>query len=288
MTDLDQESTVLSRVLVDRGRYFEGPRWHGGRLWTSDTLAQTVFSVGETGDCRPCVKLDDIPCGLGFLPSGDLVILTMFGRRLLRHCEGGVELYADLSGVAAGTIDDMVIDGRGRAYVGDLGFNLLTGAVSAPVGRLILVMPDGTVRVVADGLRFPNGIAVSDDGSTLIVAESQGDCLAEFAIRPDGSLDLRRRFGSFGEPDGICLDREGCVWVASFKEDAFVRVAPTGEIVERILRPGCRAVACVLGGEDRKSLFLLTADTTGPELMQGRSQSRIEVVRVPVPGAGFP
>lgn len=277
-----------SRILVDGGRYFEGPRWRDGRLWVSDTLARRVVSIGLSGDVRQEAEVDDIPCGLGFTLRGELVALTMFGRKLVRVRAGTLEPYADLSRVAAGTIDDMIVDGRGRAYVGDLGFNLLDGPVAEPVGRLILVEPGGTARVAAEGLRFPNGIAVSDDGTALFVAETAGGTVAEFSIDRDGSLTFVRRFGSLTEPDGICLDRDGAVWVALFQGDAFVRIDRTGAVLERIETPGRRAVACVLGGADRRSLFCITAETTGEDLMKGVSRSRIEVYDARVPGAGFP
>lgn len=275
------------RILVDGGLYFEGPRWHRGRLWVSDTLARAVVSIGADGGVERQASFDDIPCGLGFMPDGDLVALTMFGRRLFRVADAGLEPYADLSGVAAGTIDDMVIDAEGRAYVGDLGFNLLEGPVTGPVGRLILVA-GGESRVVAEGLHFPNGIAISEDGKILLVAETSGGTIAEFSVASDGSLTFVRRFGSIEEPDGICLDRERAVWVASFKGDAFVRVDPRGNVVERIDTPGRRAIACVLGGADRRTLFAVTADTTSEDLLKGRSSSRIEMYDVKIPGAGFP
>src|SRR5260221_8129230 len=204
MTEIDdRQSAVASRALVDGGRYFEGPRWHRGRLWVSDTLAQTVISVGETGDCEPCAKLDDIPCGLGFLPSGDRVVLTMFGRRLLRLRDGKVEPYAVLSGVAAGTIDDMVIDGQGRACVGDLGFNLLAGAPPEAVGRLILVTPDGRSRVVADGLRFPNGIAKAapDPGSSSSALSCQAPDFPRRGARAPGRERRCRAKAEFRGPE---------------------------------------------------------------------------------------
>ena len=148
----------------------------------------------------------------------------MFRKRLLAYSDGELSLYADLSGIATGTIDDMIVDGLGRAYVGDLGFDLPPPPDRGAVGRIILVMPDGAARVVADGLRFPNGIAVSADNSRLVVAEMDGACLADYDIAADGGLKFRGRFGSMKSPDGICLDREGAVWVAAFEEDAFIRL----------------------------------------------------------------
>ena len=277
------------RVLVDDGRYFEGPRWHADRLWVSDTLARSVFCIDLNGGRTLVCTADDIPCGLGHLPGGDLIVLGMFQKRLWRLSEGKLAVHADLASLAAGTIDDMIVDARGNAYVGDLGFDLLSGPKppGAP-GRILLVTPDGRSRAVADGLDFPNGIAVSGDGTLLVVAESTGNRLCEFRIEADGSLSAQRRFGHFDEPDGACLDESGHVWVALFSEDAFVRVAPSGDIVERIPTPGRRAVACCLGGPDRCTLFCITAVTTHDDLIQGRSTSRIETTRVEVAGTGAP
>jgi sugar lactone lactonase YvrE len=276
------------RILADGGRYFEGPRWHADRLWVSDTLARSVFCIDLDGNRTRVCKMDDIACGLGHLPSGDLVILGMFQKRLWRLSAGALVPHADLSSVAAGTIDDMIVDTRGNAYVGDLGFDLLGGPKPGTLGRILLVTPDGRGRVVAEGLDFPNGIAVSGDGTRLVVAESSGDCLREFQIEADGSLSSPRTFGHFDEPDGVCMDESGHVWVALFSEDAFVRVSPRGEIVERIATPGRRAVACCFGGPRRNTLFCITAETTHDDLMQGRSKSRIEVTEVEVRGSGAP
>ena len=160
--------------------------------------------------------------------------------------------------------------------------------IEALVGRIILVMPDGETRVVADGLRFPNGIAVSADNSRLVVAEMDGECLAEYDIAADGGLNFRRRFGNMKSPDGICLDREEAVWVASFDEDAFIRVDRDGRELQRIEVPGRRAIACVLGGPERRTLFCLSAATSPEQLRQRQSSARIDVVEVEIPGAGYP
>jgi len=150
------------------------------------------------------------------------------------------------------------------------------------------VMPDGAARVVADGLRFPNGIAVSADNNRLVVAEMDGACLAEYDIEADGGLKFRRRFGTMKSPDGICLDRDGAVWVASFDEDAFIRVGRDGRESQRIEVPGRRAIACVLGGAERRTLLCLSATTSYEELRQRKSSARIDVVDVEIPGAGYP
>ena len=280
---------VTPKTLLDGGRYFEGPRWHAGRLWFVDCLNRTLLSLPPSGECEQHARIDDdTPCGLGILPDGRIVVLTMFRKRLMACADGRLSLYADLSGVAKGTIDDMIIDGLGRAYVGDLGFDLPPPPDRGPVGRIILVMPDGSARVVADGLRFPNGIAISADHRRLVVAEMEGDCLVEYDVADDGSLEFRRRFGSMKAPDGICLDREGAVWVASYDEDAFIRVGRDGQELQRMEVAGRRAIACALGGPERRTLFCLSAATSHAELRQGKSSARIDVVDVEIAGDGFP
>jgi sugar lactone lactonase YvrE len=193
-----------------------------------------------------------------------------------------------LSGIAAGAIDDMIIDGRGRAYVGDLGFDMPPPPDRGAPGRIIVVMPDGTARVVAEGLRFPNGIAVSADHRRLVVAEMDGGCLADYDIAPNGDLTFRGRFGNMKSPDGICLDQEGAVWVAAFEDDAFIRLDTKGRELQRIEVPGRRALACVLGGPERRTLFCLSAATSYEELRQRKSSSRIDAVEVEIAGAGYP
>lgn len=276
-------------TVLDGGRYFEGPRWHGGRLWFVDTMARTLLSISPSGDRQEhAVVADDTPCGLGVLPDGRLVVLTMFRKRLLAFADGQLSLYADLSRVAAGTIDDMIVDGLGRAYVGDLGFDLPPPPERGAVGRIILVTPDGRTEIVADGLRFPNGIAVSADHGRLVVAEMDGECLAHYDIEANGGLRLRGRQACPKDPDGICLDRDGAVWVASFSENVFVRIDRDGRERQRISLAGRRAIACALGGSDRKTLFCLSAVTSPEELRQRKSSARIDVVDVDTPGSGYP
>jgi sugar lactone lactonase YvrE len=277
------------KPILDGGRYFEGPRWHAGRLWFVDCMERTLLSLAPSGECEQHAKFDDdTPCGLGVLPDGRIVVLTMFRKRLMTYADGALSLYADLSDIAAGTIDDMIVDGLGRAYVGDLGFDMPPPPDRGAVGRIILVMPDGATRVVADGLRFPNGIAVSVDHQRLVVAEMDGGCLVDYDIEADGSLKFRSRFGNMKSPDGICLDRGGAVWVASFDEDAFIRVDRDGRELQRIEVSGRRAIACVLGGPQRRTLFCLSAATSYEELRQRRSSAGIDAVDVEVPGNGHP
>lgn len=280
------ENTEL-KPLVANGKYFEGPRWHEGKLWFIDSLGMKLLRVSLDGGCETVCTIPGIAGGIGFLPNGNVVLTSMFDRKLLTFANGEVSTLCDLSQVAAGTIDDMIIDGFGRIYVGDLGFDLMKGG-SNENGQIILVTPGGEARVVARALHFPNGIAVSEAGKRLVVAESEGNRLAAFAVADDGSLDLSRRFGSFTEPDGICLDRDGAVWTSLFQEDAFVRVDAKGNVLDRISVTCRRAVACALGGDDRRTLFCISAETTHEDLMRGKSSARIDTARVEVPGAGFP
>jgi sugar lactone lactonase YvrE len=275
-------------TLLDGGRYYEGPRWHDGRLWFVDCMASTLNSVDLAGKQQVHASFDDTPCGTGILPDGRIVVLTMFNKRLLAFTNGDLSLYADLSGIAAGTIDDMIIDGEGRAWVGDLGFNMPPPPDRGAVGRLLLVTPDGETRVAAEGLRFPNGIAVSADHRRLVVAEMDAATLADYDIAADGTLTLRGRLGRMNAPDGICLDRDGAVWVASFTGDAFICVGRDGTELQRIAVPGRRALACTLGGPQRKTLFCLSAATSYEELRQRKSSSRIDIVEVATPGDGYP
>jgi sugar lactone lactonase YvrE len=273
--------------LLDSGRYFEAPRWYDHRLWLVDSRARTLISV--TGEGTPVIActLQGIPAGLGFLQNGEAVVTDMHRRSLVR-CAGGQAIdHADLSNLT-GTLDDMIVDEIGRAYVGDLGFDLKSGIKNGPYGRIILVEAGREPRIVASDLNFPNGIAISADGWQLVVAETNGDCLARFHIRADGSLEFDRRFGQFRAPDGICMDRDQAVWVSLLDENSFVRVAPDGRILDRIAVPGRRAVACALGGDDRKTLFCVSMDPdrgteTGP-----KSQSYVDAAVVEVPGAGYP
>jgi sugar lactone lactonase YvrE len=273
--------------LLDGGRYFEAPRWHDHRLWLVDSVARTLISVTSAGTAEIACALEGMPAGLGFLPSGEAVVTDMHGRSLVRCVGGRPVVDADLSALT-GTIDDMIMDKVGRTYVGDLGFDLKSGIKNGPYGRIILLEAGREPRVVADGLNFPNGIAISDDGRQLVVAETNGDCLARFHIRADGSLEFDRRFGQFRAPDGICMDRDQAVWVSLLDENSFVRVAPDGRVLDRISVPGRRGVACVLGGEDRKTLFCVSIEPAQGSESGSKSRSCVDAAVVEVPGAGYP
>ncbi|MCE2486598.1 MAG: SMP-30/gluconolactonase/LRE family protein [Desulfurellaceae bacterium] len=276
-------------ILLDGLIFLEGPRWYDGKLWFSDMFAGQVRTVDLSGNTDVVAEVAERPSGLGFLPDGRLLIVSMQNGQLLRLDRTGLTTVADLSGLAVGSPNDMVVDTHGRAYIGHFGYNLFGGEEPRPAS-LLLVTPDGQVREVADGLEFPNGTVISPDGKTLIVAETFGRRLTAFSIAADGGLSERRVFAQFDEetPDGICLDARGGVWVSSFESGEFVRVEDGGTITDRIPVPGKRAVACALGGPQRQTLFLLTAETTLEDLAQGKSIGRVEAVRVDTPGAGLP
>ena len=276
-------------VLLDDLIFLEGPRWYDGKLWFSDMFAGQVRTVDLSGNTEVVAEVAERPSGLGFLPDGRLLIVSMQNRLLLRLDRDGLTTVADLSSLAVGSPNDMVVDTHGRAYIGHFGYDLFGGEEPRPAS-LLLVTPDGQVREVADGLEFPNGTVISPDGKTLIVAETFGRRLTAFSIADDGGLSERRVFAQFDEetPDGICLDARGGVWVSSFESGEFVRVEDGGTITERIPVPGKRAVACALGGPQRQTLFLLTAETTLEDLAQGKSIGRVETVQVDTPGAGLP
>ena len=276
-------------VLLDDLIFLEGPRWYDGKLWFSDMFAGQVRTADLSGNTEVVAEVAERPSGLGFLPDGRLLIVSMQNRLLLRLDREGLTTVADLSSLAVGSPNDMVVDTHGRAYIGHFGYDLFGGEEPKPAS-LLLVTPDGQVREVADGLEFPNGTVISPDGKSLIVAETFGRRLTAFSIADDGGLSERRVFAQFDEetPDGICLDARGGVWVSSFESGEFVRVEDGGTITERIPVPGKRAVACALGGPQRQTLFLLTAETTLEELAQGKSIGRVETVQVDTPGAGLP
>ena len=280
---------INRKTLVDKLVFGESPRWHEGQLWFSDMHAQTVMRVGLDGTCEKVVDVPNRPSGLGWLPDGRLLIVSMVDKRLLRLEGNQLVEHADLSNIATWHCNDMVVDNQGNAYVGNFGYDL---EVEEPVlveATMALVTIDGTVKPAADGLIFPNGSVITPDGKTLIVAETFGNKLTAFSIQPDGSLSNRRIFADLGSnsPDGICLDAEGAVWVAEPLAGECFRVLDGGEVTHRISTDrGC--FACMLGGEDRKTLFLCTADDFIREIVLEARSGKIEMVEVDVPGVGLP
>jgi sugar lactone lactonase YvrE len=280
------------------GLYFgECPRWHDGRLWYSDFFDHTVFSISAEGDRRVEVDLGEgEPAGLGWLPDGRLLINSRLDRVILRRePDGTLVRHGDLTPWATWHANDMVVADNGQAYAGNFGFDLdglYDGSVKSSEIRstsLIRVDPDGTSSEAADDLAFPNGTVITDDGGTLIIAESMGGQLSAFDRLSDGTLTNRRVWASLEgvAPDGICLCADGTVWVANAGGSECVRVAEGGEIVERVITSqGC--FACMLGGDDRLTLYLVTAASSDAAKARAARNGALEQVRTSVPGAGRP
>ncbi len=276
-------------TLLDDLVFPEGPRWRDGRLWFSDMHAQEVVAVTPGGEREVVARVPNNPSGLGWLPDGRMLIVSMDDRRLLRQEAGGslVE-HADLSALATGRCNDMIVDASGRAYVGHFGFDL-HARTEFREASLLAVTPDGQVTLAAPALRFPNGAVITPDGGTLVVAETFGRRLTAFDIGDDGALSNRRVWAELGvPPDGICLDAEGCIWVAVPRPGGFLRVAEGGDVRARVDLEGWGGYACMLGGEEGRTLFLLEALTATPEEMSGRGNGRIRTMEVDAPRAGLP
>ncbi len=271
-------------LVVDGLAFAEGPRWHDGKLWFSDFYTHEVKCIDANGSATTVARVPGQPSGLGWLPDGRMLVVSMTDRQLLRQDGDRMTIVADLSGLAPFHCNDMVVDRRGRAYIGNFGFDLV--AREAPRATvLILVTPDGKARVAADDLLFPNGCVISADERTLVVAETFGKRLTAFDIAEDGSLSNRRIWAELGDasPDGICLDSEGAIWVASPTTSEFLRVHEGGNISARIPSEQ-QAIACALGGTDGKTLYMVTGRVGRAEKSLVERSGKIYSVRVAVPG----
>jgi sugar lactone lactonase YvrE len=294
------------RTLLDGGAFWEAPRWHAGHWWVSDFYTHAVTAVATDGSSETVLEVDGQPSGLGWLPDGSLLVASMRDQRILRRApDGGVALHADLSSAATGNLNDMVVGPAGHAYVGCFGFDADAGEDPAP-GALWRVDLDGSVSPAADQLLFPNGGVITADGRTLIVAETAGARLTAFALGTDGELGDRRvwaqvapppRLGTFAEtvaalrfgPDGCTLDAQDHVWAADIVGGRCARVARGGAVVDEVHAPdGLTVIACMLGGEDGRTLLLCAAPDF---LAHNRMRARDAVLlttRVDVPHAGWP
>ena len=277
-------------MLVGGLAFGEGPRWHDGRLFLSDMHSHRVLSIDAADGGTTVVAEHYSPLsGIGWLPDGRLLVVAMDGA-VLRLDPTGLVVHADVTPLAPHGINDMIVHPEGWAWVGQFGYDRHAGATPAP-SPLIRVDPDGTSSVAADDMMVANGMAITPDGRTLIVAESAGRKLTSFAIGPNGELTDRSVFADLPDaPDGMCLDAEGAVWAALVMASRFARVLPGGEIVDTVeFEPPRRTVACVLGGADRRTLYMLTADTLGEaDSSRNLMNARVEQVHVDVPGAGLP
>ncbi|GAB2461234.1 SMP-30/gluconolactonase/LRE family protein [Jatrophihabitans fulvus] len=291
--------------MFEGGGFFEGPRWHDGSWWVSDFYRHTVSRLDGSGGEQVITEVEQQPSGLGWLPDGSMLIVSMKDHRLLRFADGSLTTHADLDAHCGGHLNDVVVDASGRAYVGDFGFDLMGGG-DAATATLKRVDPDGTVSIAAEGLQFPNGSVITPDGSTLIVGETLGNRYSAFDVAADGSLSNRRTWAQLGPevtgttvdevlgqvtvaPDGCALDAEGRIWAADAVGGRVVRVAEGGEIVDEIAAPqGLGVFACMLGGDDGKALLMCAA----PDFYEhNRAPVREAVLletTVDVPHAGRP
>jgi sugar lactone lactonase YvrE len=279
------------RTLLTGLVFGEQPRWHEDRLWFSDWGPPAVLAVDLEGNSEVILRGPSFPLCVDWLPDGRLLVVSARdGLLLRREPDGSLATYADLNTISdppAG--NELVVDGRGNAYINGGGFDLMAGEEFAP-GIVALVGADGSARQVADGLAFPNGMAVMPHGSTLIVAESYAKRLTAFDITPDGSLTNRRVWADLGDgtPDGICTDAENAVWYADVPNERCVRVREGDEVLQTVeLDRGC--FACALGGPDRKTLFMMATEWNGPaNMFAGPPKGQVLIAEAPAPGAGWP
>jgi sugar lactone lactonase YvrE len=276
-------------TLVKDLAFSEGPRWHDGRLYYSDFYRHVVEAVDMDGNVEVIAEVPEQPSGLGWLPDGRLLIVSMLDRKLLRQePDGKLVEHADLNDIASYHCNDMVVDSRGRAYVGNFGFDLENRPGHPEPADLAFVDIDGRVSCAAEGIEFPNGTVITPDGTTLIIGESFGRKLTAFDVDDSGGLSNRRVWANTHPhiPDGICLDSKDGIWVADPANHCVVRVLEGGEITDTI-DTGRAAFACLLGGEDRKRLFICTAPGSGSAAASTRDGC-IEYIDVEVAGAGLP
>jgi sugar lactone lactonase YvrE len=294
MRELSGAETLLSGF-----HFVEGPRWHEDRFWFSDMHGHRVMRSALDGKAELVARIeDDHPSGLGWLPDGRLLVVAMSSQQLRRvERDGTVEVHADLSSLARGDCNDMIVRADGTAYIGDMAFDVHGDGSDRKPGQTLRVTPDGAVSSAADELEAPNGHILSEDGKTLIVAESGGFRLTAFDVASDGTLSGRRTFAElqpdegfdYSPPDGICLDAEGAVWFADPIGKRFCRVIEGGEITD-LIRPagGATAIACVLGGPDRRTLLMAASEALPGAGTLPASNARVDALVVDVPGAGRP
>ena len=288
-------------VVVEKYSFLEGPRWHDGRIWVSDFYTHQVVSADEHGgDLRVEAQVPAQPSGLGWLPDGRLLIVSMRDHRLLRRePDGALSVHADVSSHAGGLLNDMVVDSRGRTWVGNFGFDLMAGAPIAPA-PLVRVDPDGSSTVATEPLHFPNGAVIT--GNTMIVNETFGHRISAFEIDADGGLSERRDWASFGPvpattdvgealgqlsvaPDGMCLDAEGAVWIADALGNRALRVREGGEVLQEISTGDTGVYALALGGADGRTLYLCTAPGFAEHERRHTREAKLLAARVDVTGA---
>ena len=293
----------MSTTILRDGLFFgEGPRWHDGRLWYSDFYDHAVHAIDLNGNDERIVEVESQPSGLGWLPNGDLLVTSMLDRKLMRWNGSELTTHADLGDQFTWHANDLLVDQQGRAYIGNFGFDFevfldeqgIEGLFADP-DSLTTVMcrvdPDGTINVASDGLIFPNGMVITPDGKTMIVAETLALRLTAFDIAPDGSLSNRRVWADLSAhmaaPDGICLDAEGAVWIANALAPRLMRIGEGGVVLDEV-ETTMNTYACMLGGPEGKHLFAMTAPTSDSRHAPLERNGAIEVVGVAAPHAGLP
>ena len=297
---MERELVVLARGYS----FLEGPRWRGDRLYVSDFFTLRVLAIDPDGSVETVCEVPGQPSGLGFAPDGSLLVVSMLDRRILRLAGGRLSQHADLSGLAPFQLNDMLVDGSGGAWVGNFGWD---ASADPPIRSTVLlrVDPDGSARVAADGLVFPNGMVLTEDGRTLIVAETFASRISAFDVAPDGSLSNRRLWAALADrppgrtmdeafasgsplPDGLALDAEGAVWMGDAGGRAALRVAEGGEILDRVPTGDLVVYAVALGGADGRTLALCT----GPPFVETdhtvERRAQLLTYRVDVSRAGLP
>ncbi|CAN5372256.1 SMP-30/gluconolactonase/LRE family protein [soil metagenome] len=263
--------------------FLESPRWHDGALYLSDMFADKVLRVSADGAVSTVVEVEQ-PCGLGWLPDGTLLISSMSQRRVLRYDGDRLTEHADVRALAAGEINDMVVDRHGTTFLGQFGFDPRSGEAPVPAD-LIRISATGAITVAATELNFANGMAITADGSTLLVAETIGQCITAFTLSDDGTLADRRVWAKVdGFPDGIAVDRDNGVWFASPLSSQFLRVVEGGQVTDSLETPGPHGIACTLGGDAGRTLFMLTSTTLGDrEQAQQERGASVRTAQVAVP-----
>ena len=299
------------------GLYFgEGPRWHENKLWFSDFYSHKVMTLDENNSLETVCDVPSQPSGLGWLPNGDLLIVSMLDRKILKFSEGSISVHADLSEYVAHKCNDMVVSRDGTAYVGNFGMGDAGESLNST--HLMIIKSDGTVLKGPDNLLFPNGTVITEDGKNLIVAETLGAKLTSFDIEDNGELTNRKLwartsplfslliikslsslgfdlskidFSKYSKnlhvPDGICLDEKNGIWIASPTTKAVVRIEKGGNITDKINTPK-GAFACMLGGKERKTLYVIISNSSDPEEAQASPEGEIHSIEVEIPGVGKP
>jgi sugar lactone lactonase YvrE len=275
------------RAVVEDVSFPEAPRWHEGALWFSDMLAKRVCRLDGDGTVATVAAFDEMPGGLGFLPDGTPIVVGMESARLYAIRDGAPTVHAELSGVAAGHLDDMAVAPDGTAYAGGVG--VMAPGAPPDGGSIVRVTPGGEMTVEASGVAFPNGAAFTADGRTLLVNETFGQRVLAFDVEADGTLTNRRSWAELPglHPDGLCLDAAGAAWVGCYSENRFVRVLRGGAITDTIPAGTRWATGVELGGDDGRTLFMMSADTDLRRFFAGDAAGRIDTVQVDVPSVAF-